>query len=192
MLCGESSITQLYKQHVNSRYNCYELFGVDVLLDERLKPWLLEVNISPSLHSASPLDLHVKGPLVQSLLNLAQFHLSPKMARTPHTPPVLDTNLYTMQLTTQERLKHLHFIEFEKRDEYLSDILRVLTGDDVRHLLTAEDELTVIGDFERIFPTQHTHIYFQFMEPRYYNRLFDAWEHRYEKNRVPGTFKQKL
>ncbi|GLV34593.1 Tubulin tyrosine ligase-like 4A [Carabus blaptoides fortunei] len=187
ILCGESSISQLYKANVNSRYNCYELFGVDVLLDDRLKPWLLEVNISPSLHSASPLDLHVKGPLVQMLLNLAQFHFPPKLARVRHAPATLNTALYTTQLTTKERLKQMHFTELESREEYLNDILHELTGDDIRHLTQAEDELTVIGNFERVFPTQHTHHYQQFMEVRYYNRLFDAWETRYERNRSAGV-----
>lgn len=40
--------------------HCFEMFGFDVLVDERLKPWLLEVNTSPSLACGSPLDMEVK------------------------------------------------------------------------------------------------------------------------------------
>lgn len=61
-----------------------------------------------------------------------------------------------------------------------------LTGDDVRHLIRYEDELTVIGQFEKIFPTSLTYKYLQFLDVRYYNRLFDAWETKYEKDRAPG------
>ncbi|CAG7826368.1 unnamed protein product, partial [Allacma fusca] len=60
-----------------SRYNGYELFGFDIILDENFKPWLLEVNISPSLHSSSPLDLAVKGHLVKEVFNIAGYHLPP-------------------------------------------------------------------------------------------------------------------
>lgn len=44
MIACEPPITQLCEENMNNYYNCYELFGIDVLLDEELKPWLLEVS----------------------------------------------------------------------------------------------------------------------------------------------------
>ena len=66
------------------RYSCFELFGFDVLLDERLRPWLLEVNISPSLHSACSLDYMVKGPLISHLLTMASFHVPDHRSLQPY------------------------------------------------------------------------------------------------------------
>ncbi|XP_044253224.1 tubulin polyglutamylase TTLL4-like isoform X2 [Tribolium madens] len=187
IITGEAPIHQLCEENMLSRYNCYELFGVDVLLDENLKAWLLEVNISPSLHSASPLDAHVKGPLVQMLFDLAQFHLPPRLSQTVRqSPQCFEPKLYTTALTKKEREKHTLFEQYESRHDYLDDILTELTGDDVRKLTQAEDEFTVKGRFERIFPTSQTHKYLSFMEVRYYNRLFDAWESKFEKNRQEG------
>uniref|UniRef100_A0A2A4K4M1 Tubulin polyglutamylase TTLL4-like n=1 Tax=Heliothis virescens TaxID=7102 RepID=A0A2A4K4M1_HELVI len=195
IISGEASISSLTKANITSRYNCYELFGIDVLLDEDLKPWLLEVNISPSLHSASPLDIHVKGPLVSTVLNIAQFQVPVKTnlemlsKDKPHKLAGLpyDSRLYTVYLSKEERDKHIIYTNMEEREMYLRDILSTLTPDDVRHLVQAEDELTQAADMERIFPAPHTHRYLAFLAgPRYYNRLFDAWETRYGKNREPG------
>lgn len=44
---SEPYVNNLMKQHVHSVYSCHELFGFDIMLDENLKPWILEVNISP-------------------------------------------------------------------------------------------------------------------------------------------------
>lgn len=188
IISGEAPIHQLCEENMLSRYNCYELFGVDVLLDENLKPWLLEVNISPSLHSSSPLDAHVKGPLVQMLFDLAQFHFPPRLSQTVRqSPQCFEPKLYTTALTKKEREKHRLFEAYECRQDYMEDILLELTGDDVRKLTQAEDEMTVRGRFERIFPTAQTYKYLNFMEVRYYNRLFDAWENKFEKNRLGGV-----
>jgi tubulin polyglutamylase TTLL4 len=49
---------------------CFELYGFDILIDENLKPWLIEVNVCPSLSSSSPMDRKIKHTLITDLLNL--------------------------------------------------------------------------------------------------------------------------
>ncbi|KJH41154.1 Tubulin-tyrosine ligase family protein [Dictyocaulus viviparus] len=49
----------------------FELFGFDILVDAELKPWLLEVNLSPSLSCDAPVDSLVKTRLICDLFNLA-------------------------------------------------------------------------------------------------------------------------
>lgn len=51
ILCAESDLYSRTKQQIPHRNNCFELFGFDVLIDKDLKPWVLEVNIAPSLSS---------------------------------------------------------------------------------------------------------------------------------------------
>ena len=40
--------------HLN-KVNCFEIFGCDFILDEKYKPYLLEININPGLEISSPL-----------------------------------------------------------------------------------------------------------------------------------------
>ena len=44
---SEAYINAAVKSNVRRHYSCHELFGFDILLDDNLKPWILEVNISP-------------------------------------------------------------------------------------------------------------------------------------------------
>jgi Tubulin-tyrosine ligase family len=50
--------------------SCFEVLGFDVLLDENLKPWLMEVNHSPSFSCDSPLDESIKRAVVTESLAL--------------------------------------------------------------------------------------------------------------------------
>lgn len=52
---------------------CFEILGFDVLLDRKLKPWLLEVNHSPSFSTDSWLDKEVKDSLLYDTLVLVNL-----------------------------------------------------------------------------------------------------------------------
>jgi tubulin polyglutamylase TTLL6/13 len=56
---------------------CYELLGFDIMLDRKLKPWLLEVNHLPSFNHDTPVDQQVKTDLIKdmySILNMSVEH----------------------------------------------------------------------------------------------------------------------
>jgi tubulin polyglutamylase TTLL5 len=72
LISVETQVTTACEMFVPSkRRNCFELFGFDILIDESLRPWLLEVNFSPSLACDTPLDLKIKSRVISDLLNLA-------------------------------------------------------------------------------------------------------------------------
>ncbi|KAI4503125.1 hypothetical protein M0802_002169 [Mischocyttarus mexicanus] len=203
MISGESSINALSRPNIQSRYSCYELFGIDILLDENLKPWLLEVNISPSLQSSSLLDDAVKGPLIKNVFNIVGFQLPcnlpaddvDKISQKYKIDPVcLDQRLHRTTLSYQERHKQSLYANLNDRVDYIVDIIEDLTPDDVRHLIAYEDELTQLDQFEKIFPTRTSYEYLEYFDvPRYYNMLLDAWEFTYSNNREKGISRlQKL
>lgn len=53
---------------------CFEILGFDILLDRKLKPWLMEVNRSPSFHTDAPLDKEVKEGLIYDTFNLIDLY----------------------------------------------------------------------------------------------------------------------
>lgn len=58
-----SSVNKKINQ--NHRKYCFELFGLDFIIDEDLKVWLIEINQNPCIECASPL----LGKLIPRMLN---------------------------------------------------------------------------------------------------------------------------
>ncbi|CAG5133283.1 unnamed protein product, partial [Candidula unifasciata] len=52
---------------------CFEILGIDILLDRKLKPNILEVNHSPSFTTDAVLDKEIKGTLIWDTLGLINF-----------------------------------------------------------------------------------------------------------------------
>ncbi|KAM6421213.1 LOW QUALITY PROTEIN: tubulin monoglutamylase TTLL4 [Rhynochetos jubatus] len=199
IIASEPYVNSLVKMYVRRPYCCHELFGFDIMLDENLKPWILEVNISPSLHSNSPLDVSIKGQMIRDLLNLAGFVL-PSMDSVvprPQTRSGSDCSLGgalkekpkpASELSIAEKMKKAYYLTQKIPDQdFYSSVLDILTPDDVRILVETEDEYSRRGQFERVFPTHVSMRYLRFFEqPRYFNILVSQWELKYYLNKHKG------
>ncbi|KAM6279657.1 putative tubulin polyglutamylase TTLL2 isoform 1-T2 [Porphyrio hochstetteri] len=53
--------------------NCFELFGFDILIDDKFKPWLLEVNYNPALCLDCSIDDTVKRKLLHDVVELLNY-----------------------------------------------------------------------------------------------------------------------
>ncbi|CAH6791782.1 Ttll4 [Phodopus roborovskii] len=203
IISSEPYVTNLLKLYVRRPYSCHELFGFDIMLDENLKPWVLEVNISPSLHSNSPLDISIKGQMIRDLLNLAGFVL-PNMedilssSSSPSSTSGSSTSLpssprdkcqMTPEHYTAQKMKKAYYLTQKIPDQdFYASVLDVLTPDDVRVLVEMEDEFSRRGQFERIFPSRISSRYLRFFEqPRYFNILTTQWEQKYHGNKLKGV-----
>ncbi|SCN61822.1 tubulin--tyrosine ligase, putative [Plasmodium chabaudi adami] len=97
--------------HISDYSNsmCFEILGFDILLDYKLKPWLLEVNHSPSFSTCSLVDEQVKYAVIRDTLNL--LYMNSKY-RHMHIQEYLNIQKF--------RKKHSHLLinnktEFKKK-----------------------------------------------------------------------------
>ncbi|XP_064185518.1 tubulin polyglutamylase TTLL4 [Anguilla rostrata] len=202
IIASDPYVNTLVKMHVRSPYCCHELFGFDIMLDEHLRPWLLEVNISPSLHSNSALDANIKGQMMRDLMNLAGFVLPHRDELGPLKSSSASSSASSLgggdkeksrhsgEILFDEKIKRAHFLSQNQRSTnpaFYSTVLDALTPRDVRVLTEAEDELSRRGEFERVFPSPTSSRYLRFFEqPRYLNILLNQWEQKHWNNRSKG------
>uniref|UniRef100_A0A0N4ZKC5 Tubulin polyglutamylase TTLL4 n=1 Tax=Parastrongyloides trichosuri TaxID=131310 RepID=A0A0N4ZKC5_PARTI len=153
IIACESHIKAHADKHSSYLFNCHELFGMDIILDENLQPWLLEMNISPSLHSGTNLDREVKSPLAKDVMNMCCINLPP----CDELPQQYTMNYgikHYKNFFSEEHWQKQEYYEkkYEKNRERCTDILEDLTDADVRMLIAFEDEYNKRGKFELIYP----------------------------------------
>ncbi|KAE9292018.1 putative tubulin polyglutamylase [Phytophthora fragariae] len=84
--------------------HCFECYGYDIIVDENLKPWLVEVNASPSLSTTTREDRNMKNRLLRDVLELAvAADAGPDQRRAvlPPPPPTLSPTTGFMWLLNE-------------------------------------------------------------------------------------------
>ena len=166
----EPHIVSTIQRCTKHRNVCFELFGFDILLDSKLKPWLLEVNISPSLSSSSPLDKKIKTMLICDTLNLVGCYPYDRKQYEKETEQTLKKRLLGLD---RQQSKEDNIISELPPDMYLGKLMRQLfkgeehlaTEDDLNIILDFEEEQFRQGNFEKIFPCiNNVQYYSQFFE----------------------------
>ena len=58
---------------ISNDKRCFELYGFDIMLDSNLKPWLIEINGSPSMTANTPTDKNLKNGLLDDTLTIVNI-----------------------------------------------------------------------------------------------------------------------
>eukprot|EP00158_Paraphelidium_tribonemae_P004788 Partr_v1_DN26967_c0_g1_i2_m7155 putative Tubulin tyrosine ligase-like family, member len=66
-----SNISGVQNRNDGDFSQCFEILGFDVLIDQKLKPWIIEVNHAPSFSCAETIDHLVKRVVITESVNLA-------------------------------------------------------------------------------------------------------------------------
>ncbi|XP_077395098.1 tubulin polyglutamylase TTLL5 isoform X2 [Festucalex cinctus] len=158
VLSAQMQISTACKTFVPHETNCFELYGFDVLIDSKLKPWLLEVNLSPSLACDAPLDLKIKASMIADMLSLVGLVCQdPLMRKQRSERVILDASLKQPAQRSQQRppaAANGEPVEFNALPE--GDHILSLTAEQIKVLRRTREEYERRGGFIRIFPTEDT------------------------------------
>ncbi|NXH12835.1 TTLL5 polyglutamylase, partial [Bucco capensis] len=175
VVSAELAIATACKTFLSHRGSCFELYGFDVLIDDTLKPWLLEVNLSPSLACDAPLDLKIKASMLSDMFTLVGFvcqdpgqrssraiyHSSESIRRSPY-----QKLQRTRPLSANDaEMKNLMPSSREKVTGRQGSSVLGLSMEEIKVLRRVREENERRGGFIRIFPTPLTwDLYGSFLE----------------------------
>jgi tubulin polyglutamylase TTLL6/13 len=131
----------------NGDFCCFEILGFDIFLDEKLSPWLLEVNHSPSFNTDTLLDRVVKTNLLTETMKLLAINPKDRIKSRK-----------IEKAKAMERIKGKSNVESTSNAEPVGPTREEVHA---RHD-KMEDEIMV--NYYRIYPVQGYEKYDQFIE----------------------------
>ncbi|XP_032764068.1 tubulin polyglutamylase TTLL5 isoform X6 [Rattus rattus] len=176
IISAELAIATACKTFVPHRSSCFELYGFDVLIDNTLKPWLLEVNLSPSLACDAPLDLKIKASMISDMFTVVGFVCQDPAQRASSRsiyPSFESSRRNPFQKPQRSRplsasdaeMKNLVASAREKVPGKLGGSVLGLSMEEIKVLRRVKEENDRRGGFIRIFPTSETwEIYGSYLE----------------------------
>uniref|UniRef100_A0A8B9MMF2 Tubulin--tyrosine ligase-like protein 5 n=1 Tax=Accipiter nisus TaxID=211598 RepID=A0A8B9MMF2_9AVES len=175
VVSAELAIATACKTFLSHRGSCFELYGFDVLIDDTLKPWLLEVNLSPSLACDAPLDLKIKASMLSDMFTLVGFVCQDPGQRSSraiyHSSESVRRNPYqklqrTRPLSASDaEIKNPVPSGREKATGRQGSSVLGLSMEEIKVLHRVREENERRGGFIRIFPTPLTwDLYGSFLE----------------------------
>ncbi|XP_011138899.1 tubulin polyglutamylase TTLL5 isoform X3 [Harpegnathos saltator] len=152
ILATASGIISGLKQFVKHPETCFELFGFDILIDDTLKPWLLEVNLTPSLGCDSPLDVRLKSALIADLLTLVGIPAVDPILRPQNlNRAAVNSN---KRMTSYRRVQSAETLPQGRKSTSRSNVNKSgLSSEEQRIVASAKAQFERRGGFVRIFPS---------------------------------------
>ncbi|KAL9950619.1 hypothetical protein ACROYT_G043142 [Oculina patagonica] len=131
---------------------CFEVLGFDILLDRKLRPWLLEVNRSPSFGTDTKLDSEVKGGALCDALKLLNIRAGDKRRGMAAEKAEAQKRLLTQPKRSEYSMSELEKKKMilNKRRTELKDRLTQIRREAARE----EFENMNMGNFRRIYPPE--------------------------------------
>ncbi|CAK9000104.1 unnamed protein product [Durusdinium trenchii] len=180
LLAVEPTISARTRVTANHSHNCFELYGFDILVDKDLKPWLLEVNLSPSMQADSPLDWQIKSSLLADSFNLVGINrvskqrlaeatrAKAKVLKVPGKPPGPPERRKRPAISGKSTLLRTSAESVMAEEVFTSVPLGALELEELRSTANALLECTRNQNFIRLFPTSRA--------VKHYGTLVDSLE----------------
>ncbi|XP_038601433.1 tubulin polyglutamylase TTLL7 isoform X3 [Tachyglossus aculeatus] len=131
---------------------CFEVLGFDILLDRKLKPWLLEINRAPSFGTDQKIDYDVKRGVLMNALKLLNIRTSDKRRNLAKQKAEAQKRLYgqgsmkRLSPGSSDWEKQRHTLE--RRKEELKERLAQVR----KQISKEEHENRHMGNYRRIYP----------------------------------------